>query len=37
MFTQYRGNGGKEVFESQCNYLIKYFDSEAKGRIVYFE
>ena len=25
------------MFESQCNYLVKYFDSEGSGRMVYFD
>lgn len=32
-----RSNGGRQMYESECNYMIKFFDSEATGRIVYYE
>ena len=33
----YRGNNGNECLESECNYLIKYFDSEFNGHLNYAE
>ena len=33
----YRDNGLNTLFEIECNYLVKYFDSDFKGVLNYTE
>lgn len=35
--TFIRGNNGRDLYDSQVNYMIKYFDSKGHGNIAYFD